>query len=701
MQQGVLATLGIALHPGKLDPNFYLAAAPNPRKRALLVGIDNYQDGINLKGAVTDVELQRELLIHRLGFQPADILTLTNRDATREEIVDLFQEHLKGSNPSSDDVLFFHFSGYGEQLALTDSSKGSSDSPGSRVVANLRTYDPGSQTFSMSSLLALAQNLPTSQFTAVLDTSFASPPSLESGNLRWRSRISDLNSIGANKSIALFGTGKMKGVFWSAAAPGMLAAEAKQAQLTAGLFTYALTQTLWESLPPLTSYWLFQETSGSIAAATNVKQQPLLTQSASRATTPYFQAPTSTLGGEGRLLRDDGNNSVELSLAGLPWSVLKNYQANSYWTVASTEPTDASPLLRIRSRQGQQAKASWVETVPSSSPAGGVLLTEQLRAIPQDLNLTVGLSRKLERIERVDATSALANIDWVTNASKGEEQPVDCIFSKLETGSNETGYGLFTSAGKLIRRTNSRPDEAVKSAVLRLTGEYRKLLALKYWRLLNNRQASGLPLRTSIEVVDANSRVLLEERTRGYELGNPTRSRPKLDRQTLATVASGTQLQLRIENAGASTIYLQLLGLDTEDNAIALISPAQPADESGLGATLNEFAVAPGKTIILPDPTSPVSWSIAGSAGLCHLCLLATTRPFTQSQTALQTKQALKGNRTQIASLVEPLAFTKAVLRDLQAASEPAITAAGISRGEDFLLANTDWASLEFIFRVT
>ncbi|MEM1393225.1 MAG: caspase family protein, partial [Cyanobacteria bacterium P01_H01_bin.150] len=90
-------------------------ADTTPRKLALLVGINQYPQAPVLKGCLTDVELQRELLIHRFGFQPSDILSLTNKQATREGIENAFLEHLvKQAKPG--DVVVFHFSGYGSRV---------------------------------------------------------------------------------------------------------------------------------------------------------------------------------------------------------------------------------------------------------------------------------------------------------------------------------------------------------------------------------------------------------------------------------------------------------------------------------------------------------------------------------------------------------------------------------------------------------
>jgi hypothetical protein len=73
------------------------------------VGINQYPRSTALSGCVTDVELQRELLIHRFGFNPSDVLTLTDALPTRENIETAFIEHLSNQAKSADDVVVFHF----------------------------------------------------------------------------------------------------------------------------------------------------------------------------------------------------------------------------------------------------------------------------------------------------------------------------------------------------------------------------------------------------------------------------------------------------------------------------------------------------------------------------------------------------------------------------------------------------------------
>jgi len=90
-------------------------------KRALLIGVHNYEHGPNSVFADlntgSDVQVIRQTLIDKFGFAPADIVTLTSASqTTRQSIVDTFRKVLiDGVRPG--DVLYFHYSGHGSQVA--------------------------------------------------------------------------------------------------------------------------------------------------------------------------------------------------------------------------------------------------------------------------------------------------------------------------------------------------------------------------------------------------------------------------------------------------------------------------------------------------------------------------------------------------------------------------------------------------------
>jgi hypothetical protein len=84
-----------------------------PRGRyALLVGISKYPGtGNDLWGPREDAERMARLLVERYGYQPDDVLVLTDADATREQIAEAFLRHLGQAGPEG--TALFYFSGHG------------------------------------------------------------------------------------------------------------------------------------------------------------------------------------------------------------------------------------------------------------------------------------------------------------------------------------------------------------------------------------------------------------------------------------------------------------------------------------------------------------------------------------------------------------------------------------------------------------
>ena len=127
---------------GDVDPaGPALAADKIRRRRALLVGISEYgklgSRNSMWKSLRTgcDVELMRQVLTARFGFRDGDILTLTEGQATKQEINKAFREHLiGGAGPG--DVVVFYFSGHGQAVADPEAF---GSLRGSLVTANYTT----------------------------------------------------------------------------------------------------------------------------------------------------------------------------------------------------------------------------------------------------------------------------------------------------------------------------------------------------------------------------------------------------------------------------------------------------------------------------------------------------------------------------------------------------------------------------------
>ncbi|MBU0754435.1 MAG: caspase family protein, partial [Planctomycetes bacterium] len=103
---------GLSGHAAPLDE----AGAASSR-RALLIGVNEYKSDqvYNLCGALNDVALTRQMLVTKFRFNDRDICTLTNRDATRANILSALTRLVNEAGPQ--DVVFIHYSGHGSQVA--------------------------------------------------------------------------------------------------------------------------------------------------------------------------------------------------------------------------------------------------------------------------------------------------------------------------------------------------------------------------------------------------------------------------------------------------------------------------------------------------------------------------------------------------------------------------------------------------------
>ncbi|NES05216.1 MAG: caspase [Okeania sp. SIO2F4] len=81
---------------------------------ALLVGIDEYTYPVSpLKGCVNDITAVKEYLEGSIPAENLHIRTLLNQEATRENVINGFREHL--CQAGSEDVALFYFAGHGAQ----------------------------------------------------------------------------------------------------------------------------------------------------------------------------------------------------------------------------------------------------------------------------------------------------------------------------------------------------------------------------------------------------------------------------------------------------------------------------------------------------------------------------------------------------------------------------------------------------------
>ena len=87
-------------------------------KKALLVGINEYQSANDLRGCVNDILDTHFSLRSLFNFQTKEIRVLTDSRATKDAIIHRLKWLVK--NASQGDFLVFHFSGHGSQIRDRD-----------------------------------------------------------------------------------------------------------------------------------------------------------------------------------------------------------------------------------------------------------------------------------------------------------------------------------------------------------------------------------------------------------------------------------------------------------------------------------------------------------------------------------------------------------------------------------------------------
>ena len=266
-----LATIGLSQLDIQRQGDRYgkVLAQSTPRKLALLVGINKYPPVQDLQGCVNDVELQRHLLIHRFGFNPKDIYTLIDEKATRQGILEAFEEHLiKQAKP--EDVVVYHYSGHGSLVRdpdpiIVSSSRDKSGLNGTFVPidSELPSSQGGVvQDIMGHTLFLLMSALKSENVTAVLDSCYSGAatrklkvrardnkgkniqisPDEKSYQEQWLSKL----KLSRQQFVEAYRRGVAKGVVLAATDPNQTAADAQINGFYAGIFTYKLTQYLWQ-----------------------------------------------------------------------------------------------------------------------------------------------------------------------------------------------------------------------------------------------------------------------------------------------------------------------------------------------------------------------------------------------------------------------------------------------------------------------
>ncbi len=693
-----LLTLGSLNNNISIDKYAQNLTQSTNKKLALLIGINQYPDR-NLYGCLTDVELQKELLIYRFGFKPQDIISLTDNQATKENIENAFLNHFI-NQVKRDDIVLFHFSGFGRKINIQDSSN--------QLLTNINSIIPSDgilakekQLFAndiiLDTFLNLGNSLATDKLTMVFDTSFDNNQVSISKNLSFRSYLQDnivtidqekliisntlKKQLKSNFQLTLNNKKNLDSILF--ANKKGVANEIVSHNFNAGFFTYLLTQYLWELIPPNNIIFTLAEIYNQKSLLTSQFEDNISNLNVNNNVFSSILFDTKS-SGQALVTEITKDNFVNLDLIGLPFFVLINYGINSIFT--SKKAALNFHKISIISREGLRAKAIIIEG--NSTINKGDIFRELIRVLPRKISLKIALSDQLARIEKVDATSSLSSINQINSiVNIGDDFP-DCIIGKsLDQQNFLESYALFSPTGVLLSNTRGNiPNEAVSTAVTRFIPQLHILLAKKLLHLTLNQGSSLLPISVSFEVKKDNFQQVIKKETFASKI---YRKIEQNDQNNLAknslfsSIPIGSQISLKITNYSATNIYFILFKINSFDKISAYLLTEDNPIESN-------------QTMIISDDIEYLNSALNTNKNSAEFMLIVSSFPFTKILTKIDNHS--DGEVVKIKSflaIAKPIEFCLDILEDLHSNSQ--VNSNVINNVTDvYALDVNQWASFNF-----
>lgn len=632
-------------------------AATTGRKRALLIGINQYQHKHlpPLQGCLTDLELQRELLTYRFGFNRTDIETLENRAATANAIETALAEYLF-QDVQAGDILVLHFSGYG---MVSPSASSSSLEP---ALAAVDAIAQPEGTLPLSQLLARWPSPFGSQLIVWIDSGFSPPPNTL-GHLTWRYGAAKDIEASPKASLAL---SLPKGVTFIQA--GDIAAETiLDDGISAGLLTQTLSQHLWATYPLVNISVSLGRAADDLRRTTGSEGHLQLQSSSPKNYFPETMASTSA---EAVIVDvNKEHKTLRLWLGGVPLEVLQAGGRARF----SLNSAPHEPVIEVQSATGRWGNGQYAN--PTLALFSGQCLQEIWRVLPRQPSLAIALDSHLEKIERIDAINALASLSYVTVPSN-TDQPADFVVTKnLETG----GYGLQWPVGTFVANSCSLEGEAAKAAVRRLSQHFPGLLANKMLGLTVNPDSSQVGMSITLEKLTPQAQAmarLYTPRSLGQTPEDVKTNLPLTHYDGPMTLATGEQIRYQIQNYGDRPLHLLLLAWDSSRGLLAL-----PWEIEGNSS--------PWQLVLAPSlRTTGLPWPMQRASQWLNTYVIASQAPFSETLKILPT---VAEPRPIVIDQNQAIPVATAILQDLHRES---------SLSDHYALDARTWATFCFTLRV-
>ena len=562
-------------------------AANAPRKIALLIGINDYSHGntdnvSSLKGCINDVALIQNLLIYRYGFESKNIITLTNAQATRNDILNTIETYLLTANPN--DIVVFSFSGHGAPLNDPYEKGTLSKTTGIIPYDHIMQPDGITNFITGTTLFLLRSAFKTNQVTFILDCCYSGGSIRAQGDTRSRAteptigntfypnvqeqQIQQkwLNQLKIN--LADFNQFRKlqqgpKGVMLSAATEFQTAQDSSfNNSYSAGAFTKFLTDALWENADR-SLLEIEMAVSRSLANLTidpKDAQQPVFTypnnerstiQSQSTFFTPATFAKTPL---QGTVLSSNPNTrEIKLWLGGLAPRTL-GIEPGTEFRLLTTPNKKLGTIATLTQKVASDFTSIASIPVGQPIPNPGTLLQHYYRPIPKDFNIKIGLDQSLGK--SVQFPTTISQIQGIPRQSDSLFDGVDLIFSQMTSDYQQSQgtpspppvgtYGLFSNQLKIVPNSFGPMGETLNQAIDRLMPLFKANLIRK--------------LFNTMVVTDPEFKDISNVEAKVYLKDSPNTT-VALPNQVKRSVQIGQKIEVRLHNKTGEDLQALLIAI--------------------------------------------------------------------------------------------------------------------------------------------
>ena len=660
-------------------------AQNTPRKLALLVGVNAYPDA-PLYGCITDTELQYHLLVNRFGFNPKDILIVSDNAAikpTRQGILQAFEEHLI-KQAKAGDVVVFHYSGHGSRVQDPDTTDGLNSTfvPIDRTVKRMGDKIEVSDIMGRT-LFLLMSAIQTDNFTAVLDSCHSGGGKRGNSRIRAITGSRDIPSqieleyqkqwlAKLNISPEEFKRRRQavaKGSVITASSAAQFAIDASFNGFRAGAFTYYMTKYLWQQTGD--TYLTSAIANIALRTTRDHDQDPEVEckktckagDDDNKALFYYLPSPLPTA--EAAVTKVEGQQA-ELWLGGI--DAENALGKDSIFAIVDQKDGKALATLRVDQRNGLTAKGTLIDGDANALKVGA-LLQEEVRGIPKDLSLNIGIDPSLGNVANIQ--KALQGINRLKTVELGTGE-VDFILSKVADSDRPklqrsltkvpdlSSIGLFTaSKERAIDESFGNAGESPEDAVKRLQSKFKLLLASKVLQSLLNPRSSKLNVQVNIHPVGRAAQSVGRSGT--SRSGNTVETKIA---QLSQKVKPGTNLQVSIVNNEKRDLYVGVLAIGSAGDMTLLY----PLDFS---AAEDASLLKSGATLQVPKKgRDRFDFEVQGPTGKFDVLVLASVQPLRNALKGLKKIQARSGEPRSVADPEETIG---GLLGDLTGATRTGI----------------------------